>query len=96
MCSTFVESIQVEETVKHDENGNPVKRLRRRETLVHSENIAGRSFWNAHATLHKDLGHFAKDIGKIDPDYIKSFQFENRLLPFTWVVVRIDGCHFHR
>ncbi|KAG7568644.1 tRNAHis guanylyltransferase catalytic domain [Arabidopsis thaliana x Arabidopsis arenosa] len=87
---------KVEETVKHDENGNPVKRLRRRETLVHSENIAGRSFWNEHSSLHKDLGHFAKDIGKIEPDYVKSFQFESRLLPLTWVVVRIDGCHFHR
>ncbi|EOA26904.1 hypothetical protein CARUB_v10022993mg [Capsella rubella] len=87
---------KVEETVKHDENGNPVKRLRRRETLVHSENIAARSFWNEHSSLHKDLGHFPKDIGKIEPDYVKSFQFENRLLPLTWVVLRIDGCHFHR
>ncbi|XP_010510034.1 PREDICTED: tRNA(His) guanylyltransferase 2-like isoform X2 [Camelina sativa] len=87
---------QVEEAVKHDENGNPVKRFRRRETLVHSESIAGRSFWNEHSSLHKDLGHFAQDIGKIDPDYVKSFQFENRLVPLTWVVVRIDGCHFHR
>jgi tRNA(His) guanylyltransferase len=86
----------LEETVKHDENGKPVKRLRRRETLVHSENVAGRSFWNEHSSLHKDLGHFAKDIGKIEPDYVKSFQFESRLLPLTWVVVRIDGCHFHR
>jgi tRNA(His) guanylyltransferase len=87
---------KVEETVKHDENGNPVKRLRRKAVFVHSENIAGRSFWNEQPSLYNDLGHFTKDIGKIEPDFIRSFQFENKLLPLTWVVVRIDGCHFHR
>jgi tRNA(His) guanylyltransferase len=86
---------KVEETVKHDENGNPVKRLRRKAVFVHSENIAGRSFWNEQPSLYNDLGHFTKDIGKIEPDFIRSFQFENKLLPLTWVVVRIDGCHFH-
>ncbi|CAA7058592.1 unnamed protein product [Microthlaspi erraticum] len=87
---------KVEETVKHDENGNPVKRLRRKAVFVHSENIAGRSFWNEQPSLCKDLGKFTKDIAKIEPDYVRSFQFENKLLPLTWVVVRIDGCHFHR
>ncbi|XP_033147610.1 uncharacterized protein LOC103867714 [Brassica rapa] len=88
--------IQVEETVKHDENGNPVKRLRRKAVLVHSENIAARSFWNEHPSLYNDLGHFSKDIGRVEPDFVRSFQFENKLLPLTWVVVRIDGSHFHR
>ncbi|VVB00578.1 unnamed protein product [Arabis nemorensis] len=87
---------KVEETVKHDENGNPVKRLRRKAVFVHSVNIAGRSFWNEHPSLYNDIGHFTKDIGKIEPDFVRSFQFENKLLPLTWVVVRIDGCHFHR
>ncbi|KAH0925653.1 hypothetical protein HID58_017909 [Brassica napus] len=87
---------KVEETVKHDENGNPVKRLRRKAVLVHSENIAARSFWNEHPSLYNDLGHFSKDIGRVEPDFVRSFQFENKLLPLTWVVVRIDGSHFHR
>ncbi|CAA7027316.1 unnamed protein product [Microthlaspi erraticum] len=90
------EFLKVEETVKHDENGNPVKRLRRKAVFVHSENIAGRSFWNNQPSLCQDLGNFTKDIRNIEPDYTRSFQFENKLLPLTWVVVRIDGCHFHR
>ncbi|CAN6807297.1 unnamed protein product [Brassica oleracea] len=87
---------KVEEIVKHDENGNPVKRLRRKAVLVHSENIAARSFWNEHPSLYNNLGYFTKDIGRSEPDFVRSFQFENKLLPLTWVVVRIDGCHFHR
>ncbi|KAF2581505.1 hypothetical protein F2Q68_00001263 [Brassica cretica] len=87
---------KVEETVKHDENGNPVKRLRRKAVLVHSENIAARSFWNEHPSLYNDLGYFTKDIGRSELDFVRSFQFENKLLPLTWVVVRIDGYHFHR
>ncbi|RID62112.1 hypothetical protein BRARA_E01205 [Brassica rapa] len=46
--------------------------------------------------LYNDLGHFSKDIGRVEPDFVRSFQFENKLLPLTWVVVRIDGSHFHR
>ncbi|KAF8068103.1 hypothetical protein N665_1151s0001, partial [Sinapis alba] len=87
---------KVEETVKHDENGNPVKRLRRKAVFVHSENIAARSFWNEHPSLYNELGHFTKNIGRTEPDFVRSFEFENKLLPLTWVVVRIDGCHFHR
>ncbi|WZZ49894.1 hypothetical protein YC2023_050001 [Brassica napus] len=89
------EVLKVEETVKHDENGNPVKRLRRKAVLVHSENIAGRSFWNEHPSLYNDIGHFTKDIGRVEPDFVRSFRFESKLLPLTWVVVRIDGSHFH-
>ncbi|CAH8330933.1 unnamed protein product [Eruca vesicaria subsp. sativa] len=87
---------KVEETIKHDENGNPVKRLRRKAVLVHSENIAARTFWNENPSLCNDIGHSTNDIGKIEPDLARSFEFENKLLPLTWVVVRIDGCHFHR
>ncbi|XP_077212685.1 tRNA(His) guanylyltransferase 2-like isoform X2 [Tasmannia lanceolata] len=29
-------------------------------------------------------------------EYVKSFEVEDRLMPSTWIVVRIDGCHFHR
>ncbi|KAL5975114.1 hypothetical protein ACLOJK_031793 [Asimina triloba] len=28
--------------------------------------------------------------------YLKSFEAEDRLLPCTWIVVRIDGCDFSR
>ena len=87
---------QVEDIVKYKENGAPVKRLRKKITLTHSENVAGRSFWNVHPCLCKELGHFEGDISKINPEYIKSFQFENNLMPSTWIVIRVDGCHFHR
>ncbi|CAN8247649.1 unnamed protein product [Cochlearia groenlandica] len=87
---------KVEEIVKHDENGNPIKRSRRKAVFIHSENIAGRKFWNEQPSLVNELGHFTKDISKIEPDFVRSFQFENKLLPLTWIVVRIDGCHFHR
>nr|XP_027078826.1 tRNA(His) guanylyltransferase 1-like isoform X2 [Coffea arabica] len=87
---------EVEDIVKYKENGAPVKRLRKKITLTHSENVAGRSFWNVHPCLCKELGHFEGDISKINPEYIKSFQFENNLMPSTWIVIRVDGCHFHR
>ncbi|XP_052197705.1 tRNA(His) guanylyltransferase 2-like isoform X3 [Diospyros lotus] len=88
--------IEVEDIVKYANNGNPIKRVRRKVIMVHSGNIASRSFWNSHSCLLKELGSFAEDINKVKPEFVKSFQFEQKLMPFTWIVVRIDGCHFHR
>lgn len=82
--------------MKYNEEGTPVKRLRRKASMFHSENIAGRRFWNEHANLLKELGSFSKDCFKVNPDYIRSFLFESKLMPSTWIVIRIDGCHFHR
>ncbi|GMH09297.1 hypothetical protein Nepgr_011138 [Nepenthes gracilis] len=87
---------KVEDVVKYGENGNPIKRLRRKAYIIHSENISGRVFWNEHPGLLNELGGFAENIAKIDPDYVRSFQFDSKLMPSTWIVVRIDGCHFHR
>ncbi|XP_039049780.1 tRNA(His) guanylyltransferase 1-like isoform X2 [Hibiscus syriacus] len=87
---------EVEDFVKYNEDGTPVKRLRRKTSIFRSENIASRRFWNAHAILLKELGNFSDDCFKINPDYIRSFVFESKLMPSTWVVIRIDGCHFHR
>ncbi|XP_049931149.1 tRNA(His) guanylyltransferase 1-like isoform X5 [Nymphaea colorata] len=28
-------------------------------------------------------------------EYVKSFEAHDALLPSTWIVIRIDGCHFH-
>lgn len=82
--------------MKYIKDGTPVKRLRRKASDFRSENIAGRSFWNEHASLLKELGGFSEDCVKINPDYIRSFLFESKLMPSTWIVIRIDGCHFHR
>ncbi|KAK2643042.1 hypothetical protein Ddye_024805 [Dipteronia dyeriana] len=87
---------EVEDIVKYNENGAPVKRLRRKARIVHSENIAGKKFWNEHPCLVKELGDFEDDVCKIKADYVRSFLFESKLMPFTWIVIRIDGCHFHR
>ncbi|XP_048335653.2 tRNA(His) guanylyltransferase 1 isoform X1 [Ziziphus jujuba] len=86
---------QMEDIVKYNENGVPVKRPRKRPIIVHSKNVAGTSFWNEHESLLKELGCFVKNIGKVDPDFVRSFQFEKKLMPSTWIVIRIDGCHFH-
>lgn len=64
--------------------------------MIHNEQIAGRNFWNGQQYLLTELGPFENDIKKIKADYIKSFLFENKLMPSTWIVIRIDGCHFHR
>ncbi|KAI3867895.1 hypothetical protein MKX03_021302 [Papaver bracteatum] len=29
-------------------------------------------------------------------EYVKSFEVEDKLMPFTWIVLRIDGRHFHQ
>ncbi|GMP25533.1 hypothetical protein CsSME_00002355 [Camellia sinensis var. sinensis] len=86
---------EMEDIVKYNDDGTPIKRLRRKVIVVHSESIASRSFWNGHSYLLKDVGSFEDDINKIKPEYIKAFQFEHKLMPSTWIVVRIDGCHFH-
>lgn len=82
--------------MKYKDDGVPVKRLRRKVITVHSENIASRKFWNSHLSLSKEVGQFSEDLNKSRPDYLKSFLYESRLMPCTWVVIRIDGCHFHR
>ncbi|KAK9290123.1 hypothetical protein L1049_008288 [Liquidambar formosana] len=87
---------EVEVIVKYSENGTPIKRLQRKPMVVHSENISGRCFWNGHSSLLNELGGFGEHIGIINPEYVKSFQFGNKLMPSTWVVIRIDGRHFHR
>ncbi|KAI5356289.1 hypothetical protein L3X38_009184 [Prunus dulcis] len=87
---------EVIDIVKHRENGSPVRRLRKKSSIVHSKNIAGKCFWNNHTGLLKELGSFTNDIGKVEPDYVRSFQFKKILMPSTWIVIRIDGCHFHR
>lgn len=87
--------LKVEHIGKYNDNGIPVKRTRKEVILLHSKNIAAKHFWNEHSILRKELGSFEQDVNKIKPEYLKSFQFENRLMPSTWIVVRIDGCNFH-
>ncbi|KAK6922401.1 Thg1 C-terminal domain, partial [Dillenia turbinata] len=87
---------KVEDIVKYNGNGIPVKRLRRKVTVAHSVNIAGRKFWNDHSSLLKELGEFTNEISEIEPDYVDYFLIKDKLIPSTWIVVRIDGCHFHR
>ncbi|KAM7493686.1 hypothetical protein LguiB_028295 [Lonicera macranthoides] len=87
---------EVEDIVKYKDNGTPVKRLRRKVIIAHSKNIAARSFWNNVVSPTSELSYFGQDLNIIKPEYIKSFLFENKLMPSTWIVVRIDGCHFHR
>ncbi|KAL0350026.1 UNVERIFIED_CONTAM: tRNA(His) guanylyltransferase 1 [Sesamum radiatum] len=87
---------EVEDIVKYKDDGCPVKRLRRKVITVHSENIASRRFWNDQLCLPNELGPFTEDLNKTMPEYLKSFQYESKLMPCTWIVIRIDGCHFHR
>ncbi|GAA0158366.1 hypothetical protein LIER_15416 [Lithospermum erythrorhizon] len=94
---SFVLKQEVEEIITKDgSDGTPVKRMRRKVTTVHSKNVTSRSIWSTHPYLLKDLGEFEGDICKIKPEFMKSFQFEYKLLPSTWIVIRIDGCHFHK
>ncbi|XP_073294193.1 tRNA(His) guanylyltransferase 1-like isoform X1 [Primulina huaijiensis] len=93
---TCVLKTEVEVCVKYKDDCYPIKRSKRRVTIVHMENIASRRFWNDQLYLLKELGHFSKDVNKTKTEYLKSFQYESRLLLSTWIVIRIDGCHFHR
>lgn len=93
---SFVAKTVVEDVVKYKDNGDPIKRPRRKITTVQSKKIASRRFWNGQSILLKELGGFVEEIDNVKPEYIRSFEFETRLMPFTWIVVRIDGCHFHK
>ncbi|KAG5611842.1 hypothetical protein H5410_023123 [Solanum commersonii] len=88
--------IKVDDIVKYREDGTPVKRPRKKAIIVHSENVATKRFWNNYTCLTEELGSLAEGINKIKPEYLRSFQFESRLMLSTWIVVRVDGCHFHR
>ncbi|KAL8189424.1 hypothetical protein R6Q57_028990 [Mikania cordata] len=94
--SCILKTEVVDETVKILENESPVKRLKKTVKIVHSENIASRSFWNDFSHLCKELGCFEQNVNNIKHEFVKLFQSENKLLPFTWIVIRIDGSHFHR
>ncbi|KAI8535998.1 hypothetical protein RHMOL_Rhmol10G0220600 [Rhododendron molle] len=87
--------IQVEDSDKYKDGETLVKSPGRNVILVYSGNIASRSFWSEHSCLLKELGSFEEDINKVKPEYVKSFEFVRKLLPSTWIVVRIDGRHFH-
>ncbi|CAK9137992.1 unnamed protein product [Ilex paraguariensis] len=87
---------KAEEIVKYNDNGTPVKRLRKKVVLVYSKNIAARSFWNKHLSLLKELGSFGQDLNKVRSEYLESFQLGSKLTLTNWIVIRIDGCHFHR
>ncbi|XP_057725442.1 tRNA(His) guanylyltransferase 1-like isoform X1 [Arachis stenosperma] len=86
----------VDDIVKYADNGVPIKRQRRKIITVHSKKIAGRKFWNDQTVLLKELGCFVEDVDNVKPEYVKSFEFDSKLMPLTWIVIRIDGCHFHR
>ncbi|XP_061370325.1 tRNA(His) guanylyltransferase 2-like [Gastrolobium bilobum] len=86
----------VEDVVKYNENGAPIKRHRRKIITLHSKKIASRRFWNEQTVLLKELGGFVEDIDNVKAEYVRSFEFDSKLMPSTWIVVRLDGCHFHR
>ncbi|KAG5529284.1 hypothetical protein RHGRI_029845 [Rhododendron griersonianum] len=86
---------EVEDSDKYKDDETLVKSPGRNVILVYSGNIASRIFWSEHSCLLKELGSFEEDINKVKPEYVKSFEFERKLLPSTWIVVRIDGRHFH-
>ncbi|KAL6583186.1 hypothetical protein OROMI_005264 [Orobanche minor] len=97
----FRQGTCVYRTEKCLDNGCHVKRPRkvkrpRNIITVHSKNIASRRFWNEQSCLLEELGQFNEDLNKTKADYVRSFQYESRLMPFTWIVIRVDGCHFQR
>ncbi|XP_042043802.1 tRNA(His) guanylyltransferase 2-like [Salvia splendens] len=74
-----------------------VKRCGRKFLTVNSANIASKRFWSENGCLSKgELAQFREELNKTTPEDIKSFLHESRLMLCTWIVVRIDGCHFHR
>ncbi|XP_042520635.1 tRNA(His) guanylyltransferase 1-like isoform X1 [Macadamia integrifolia] len=89
---------KVEEIVKFNHAGDPVRRLRKKLIVDHFD-PDWPSFWIKHPSLIDELHIPMEDFCNIwstKCDYVKSFEVEYKLMPCTWIVVRIDGCHFHR
>ncbi|CAL0305043.1 unnamed protein product [Lupinus luteus] len=86
----------VEDIVKYADNGTPVRRCRRKIITVHNKKVASKRFWNEQTILLKELGGFMEEIDNVKSEYVRSFEFDRKLMPYTWIVVRLDGCHFHR
>ncbi|KAF7825594.1 tRNA(His) guanylyltransferase 2-like [Senna tora] len=93
---TCVTKAVVEDIVKYKENGSPIRRSRRKIITMHTKKLASRRFWNEQSVLVKELGGFVEEIDNVKAEYVRSFEFDTKLMPSTWVVVRIDGCHFHK
>ncbi|XP_043718563.1 tRNA(His) guanylyltransferase 1-like [Telopea speciosissima] len=89
---------KVEEIVKYDQAGDPVRRVREKLIVDHFD-PDWLSFWAKHPCLIDALLIPKENFWKIwstKCDSVKSFEFEDKLIPSTWIVVRIDGCRFHR
>ncbi|XP_010268602.1 PREDICTED: tRNA(His) guanylyltransferase 1-like [Nelumbo nucifera] len=92
---------KVEEIIKYNRSGDPVKRLRKKVMVGHF-NLDSPNFWTKHPSLLDELGvpeSHRETLSKVwstKCENVKSFEVKNSLMPSTWVVVRIDGRHFHR
>ncbi|KAJ1699657.1 hypothetical protein LUZ63_008169 [Rhynchospora breviuscula] len=82
---------KVEEIVKIDGSGNPVKRRKNIVTIDHVD-IIGPKFWDEHPyILYEDCSMVNNNY-----EYVKKFEADDRLPSSNWIVVRIHGCDFHR
>ncbi|XP_041998461.1 tRNA(His) guanylyltransferase 2-like isoform X1 [Salvia splendens] len=94
---TCILKTKVEDIVKCKIDDSHVKRCERKFLTVNSANIASKRFWSEKGCLSEgELAQFREKLNKTTPEDIKSFLHESRLMLCTWIVVRIDGCHFHR
>ncbi|RZB60674.1 tRNA(His) guanylyltransferase 2 [Glycine soja] len=73
-----------------------------RQNICHLTNLHEQCLWRLveRGMNGKEAWDFIKDFDKkinnVTPEYVRSFEFDSKLMPSTWIVVRIDGCHFHR
>ncbi|KAF9618438.1 hypothetical protein IFM89_001161 [Coptis chinensis] len=94
--SVFRDKLKV--VVKNRENGDPVVRLRKKVIVEHCD-IIGESFWREHPSLiaSEDLNLLRNVHSSNVYECMKNeTEVKNKLLPYTWIVVRIDGRHFHQ
>lgn len=84
---------------------------RRKIIVVHTENIASKTFLNGYSILSKELTDLEENVSSIGEEQLNLWLGENHMkqesqdpvenhtkqeLKDHWIVIRIDGCNFSR
>ena len=84
---------------------------RRKIIVVHTENIASKTFLNGYSILSKELTDLEENVSSIGEEQLNLWRGENHMKQESqdqienhmkqeskdhWIVIRIDGCRFSR
>ncbi|RDX79951.1 tRNA(His) guanylyltransferase 2, partial [Mucuna pruriens] len=97
-CNRIYSTLIVEDNLNYTDNGAPFKRHMWKIATMHSEKINSKCKILERADCWfflRSFGDFVEEISNVNPEYVRSFEFDSKLMQYRGIVVRLDGCHFH-